>query len=206
MKTYIYVDGFNLYYRAVKRTPYKWLDIDALSRFLLPKASIERINYYTARVTARPHDPDQPTRQNVYLRALKTIAHLEIIEGNFLSKPATLPLASDPTKFATVIKTEEKGSDVNLAAHLVNDGHLGRYEQAVVITNDSDLAEPIRIVRDELKLPIGILFPSKYLNPQLKNAVTPNFTKPIREGVLKASQFPTTLADNVGTFHKPVTW
>jgi hypothetical protein len=48
MKTYIYVDGFNLYYRAVKRTPYKWLDIDALSRFLLPKATIERINYYTA--------------------------------------------------------------------------------------------------------------------------------------------------------------
>jgi hypothetical protein len=47
------VDGFNLYYRAVKRTPYKWLDVDALSRYLLPKASIERINYYTARVTGR---------------------------------------------------------------------------------------------------------------------------------------------------------
>lgn len=206
MKTYVSVDGFNLYYRAVKRTPHKWLNIDLLCSFLLPRANIARINYYTARVAARPHDPDQPTRQNIYLRALATLPHLSIVEGTFLSKPATLPLASDPTKFATVLRTEEKGSDVNLASRLINDGHLGRYEQAVVITNDSDLAEPIRIVRDELKLPVGILFPSKYLNPQLKNAVTPNFTKAIRSGVLAASQFPVQLTDNTGVFHKPPTW
>lgn len=206
MRTYVYVDGFNLYYRAVKRTPFKLLNIDALCRMLLPKAKIERINYYTARVTARPHDPDQPTRQNVYWRALNTIPHLTIIEGAFLSKPTSLPLESDPTTFATVIKTEEKGSDVNLASHLINDGHTGQYEQAVVITNDSDLAEPIRIVREELKLPVGILYPSKYLNPQLKNAATPNFIKAIRSGVLEASQFPVVLTDGVGKFHKPVSW
>jgi hypothetical protein len=190
----------------VKGTPYKWLDISKLCELLLPKASIERVNYYTARVTARAHDPDQPMRQNIYFRALKTIPHFHIVEGNFLTKPTRLPLESDPTKFAVVMKTEEKGSDVNLASHLINDGHLGRYEQAVVITNDSDLAEPIRIVRDELKLPVGILFPSKYLNPQLKNAVTPNFNKPIRSGVLSASQFPSQLTDAVGPFHKPASW
>lgn len=206
MKTNIYIDGFNLYYRALKRTPYKWLDLDLLCRLLLPKASIQSINYYTARVTARPHDPDQPTRQNIYLRALKTIPHLSIIEGTFLAKPVTLPLESDPTQFARVIKTEEKGSDVNLAAHLLHDGHSGKYEQAVVITNDSDLAEPIRIVRDELKLPVGILYPSKYLNPLLQRSVTSNFAKPIRMGVLKASQFTDVLNDAHGSFHKPPTW
>jgi hypothetical protein len=123
-----------------------------------------------------------------------------------LTKPVTLPLVADPTKFATVIKTEEKGSDVNLATHLINDGHLLRYEQAVVITNDSDLAEPIRVVRDELKLPIGILYPSRYLNPQLKNAATPNFTKAIRTGLLSVSQFPGVLSDRIGSFHKPSGW
>lgn len=206
MKTCIYIDGFNLYYRALKRTPYKWLDLDTLCHLLLPKADIQTINYYTARVTARPHDPDQPTRQNVYLRALKTIPHLSVIEGTFLTKPVSLPLESNPAQFATVIKTEEKGSDVNLAAHLINDGHNGKYEQAVVITNDSDLAEPIRIVRDELKLPVGILYPSKHVNPQLQRVVTPNFTKPIRSGVLKASQFPEQLTDVTGMFHKPPSW
>jgi hypothetical protein len=173
----------------LKRTPYKWLDLDALCRLLLPKATIHQINYYTARVAARPHDPDQPTRQNTYLRALKTIRHLSIIEGTFLSKLVTLPLESDPTKFATVLKTEEKGSDVNLAAHLIHDGHRRAFEQAVVITNDSDLAEPIRIIRDELKLPVGILYPSKYLNPQLGRAATPHFAKAIREGSLKPLSF-----------------
>ena len=32
MDTYVYVDGFNLYYGAVKRTPLKWLDIKALAQ------------------------------------------------------------------------------------------------------------------------------------------------------------------------------
>ena len=206
METYVYVDGFNLYYRALKRTPFKWLDIREMSQLLLPTAKINSIKYYTARVVARPHDPDQPSRQNVYLRALNTIAKLEIIEGSFLTKPASLPLLSDPSTFATVIKTEEKGSDVNLATHLINDGHFGRYQQAVVITNDSDLAEPIRVVRDELRLPVGVLYPSKHLNPQLKNAVTPHFIKAIRSGLLTASQLPEVLTDPAGTFHKPASW
>lgn len=30
MKTFVYVDAFNLYYGAVKDTPYKWLDLRAL--------------------------------------------------------------------------------------------------------------------------------------------------------------------------------
>jgi hypothetical protein len=50
-----------------------------------------------------------------------------------------------------VLKTEEKGSDVNIAAHLVNDAHKGRFEAAVLITNDSDLLTPMQIVRRELK-------------------------------------------------------
>ena len=34
MKTIIYIDGFNLYYR-LKHTPYKWLDLHKLSKFYL---------------------------------------------------------------------------------------------------------------------------------------------------------------------------
>ena len=66
MKTIVYVDGFNLYYGAVKDTPYKWLDINKLCQLLLPKHTIHQIKYFTARVVARPSDPDQPTRQQVY--------------------------------------------------------------------------------------------------------------------------------------------
>jgi hypothetical protein len=38
MRTNIYVDGFNLYFGALKGTPYKWLNIHALSAMLPPKA------------------------------------------------------------------------------------------------------------------------------------------------------------------------
>ena len=104
-----------------------------------------------------------------------------------------------------VIKTEEKGSDVNIAAHLVNDGHNRRYEVAVLISNDFDLVEPVKIVRNELKIPVGVLNPiPKMPSHELRKYAT--FVKPIRQGVLAASQFPATLQDANGTFYKPPSW
>ena len=52
---------------------------------------------------------------------------------------------------------EEKGSDVNLAAHLLVDGFTGKYEVAVVVSNDADLLEPVRLVRAVLGLPVGVI-------------------------------------------------
>jgi uncharacterized LabA/DUF88 family protein len=208
MKTIVYVDGFNLYYGAVKGTPYKWLDVLKLSKFLLPKSRIVKIKYFTALVSARPGDPDQPNRQQMYLRALRTIPGLEIIYGHFLEHDIMMPLANPPkrgSKYVRVIKTEEKGSDVNLAAHLVNDGHNRSFQVAVIISNDSDLVEPIKIVRQELNLPVGILNPiPKRPSYELRKHAT--FVKPIRKGVLQASQFPSRLRDTTGPFHKPPTW
>ena len=208
MKTMVYVDGFNLYYGAVKRTPYKWLNILALCNFLLPKNQIIGIKYFTALVTARPNDPDQPNRQQLYLRALRTIPNLDIIYGHFLEHVISMPLANPVPggqKRARVIKTEEKGSDVNIASHLINDGHKGRYDAAILISNDSDLSEPIKIVRNELKFPVGVLnpIPDKPSHELRKYAT---FVKPIRKGVLSASQFPPILQDSIGTFYKPPSW
>jgi len=208
MKTIVYIDGFNLYYGAVKGTPYKWLDVLALCRFLLPKNQIVQIKYFTALVSARPHDPDQPNRQLLFLRALRTLPNLEIIYGHFLEHVVSMPLANPAPggpKRVRVIKTEEKGSDVNIAAHLVNDGYKRRYEVAVLISNDSDLVEPVRIVRNELKFPVGVLnpIPDKPSHELRKYAT---FVKPIRQGVLSASQFPSTLKDANGTFYKPPPW
>jgi len=204
MKTIVYVDGFNLYYGALKGTPFKWLNLDQLCCHLLPKSEIVGIKYFTALVNARPNDLQQPIRQQIYLRALQTLPHLEIIYGHFLAHEILMPRADDPAQTVKVLKTEEKGSDVNLAAHLVNDGHLGRYETAVLITNDSDLLEPVKIVRHELNLPVGILNPQRRPSWVLKQHAT--FIKPIRRGVLKASQFPKTLQDANGRFRKPATW
>jgi uncharacterized LabA/DUF88 family protein len=208
MKTFVYIDGFNLYYGAVKKTPYKWLDIEKLCQLLLPRNSILKIKYFTARVSARPNDPDQPNRQALFLRALRTNPKIEITYGHFLEHEVSMPIA-DPipggNRYARVIKTEEKGSDVNLAAHMVNDGHQKKYEVAIVVSNDSDLAEPIRIVRQDLKLPVGVLnpFPDS-ASVEMRKVAT--FVKPIRKGVLAAAQLPNELQDAAGAFRKPRAW
>src|SRR5918999_4283879 len=68
MATIVYFDGFNLYYGALKGTAYKWLDLAALWRRLLPNDEVVAIRYFTALVAARPDDPQQPQRQQAYLR------------------------------------------------------------------------------------------------------------------------------------------
>ena len=137
MKINVYVDGFNLYYGALRGTSFRWLDLSEACRLLFPRDQINQIKYFTARVSARPTDPDQPIRQATYWRALQTIPNLTIIEGSFLVKPVMMPLANTtPQQYARVIKTEEKGSDVNLAVHLLNDAHKKDFELAVLVTND----------------------------------------------------------------------
>jgi len=78
MKTYVYIDGFNLYYGAVRGTPYRWLDIRKLCQLLLPKHQIATVKYFTARVSGRPGDPDKSTRQQTFLRALATLPDFDI--------------------------------------------------------------------------------------------------------------------------------
>lgn len=68
--------------------------------------------------------------------------------------------AADPNpQFAMVVKTEEKGSDVNLGAHLIRDAFMKKFEHAAVITNDTDLLEPMRIVVEEANLKLTLLSP-----------------------------------------------
>ncbi|MBU0510200.1 MAG: NYN domain-containing protein [Chloroflexi bacterium] len=204
MKTNIYIDGFNLYYGCIKDTPYKWLDLSRMCRFLLPKDEIQCIKYFTARVTPRPNDPDKPLRQRIYLRALQTIPNLEIILGRFLSHKVMMPRFPIGSGYIKVVKTEEKGSDVNLATHLLLDGFRNDYELAVVVSNDSDLLLPIRMVIEEFGKPVGLLNPQKNLSVVLLPHVM--FVKNIRKNILKNSQFPPILADNNGRFSKPNTW
>ena len=59
-RTIVYIDGFNLYYRALKGTAHKWLDIAAMSAACLPTGyQIQAINYYTAHISGRL-DPTAP--------------------------------------------------------------------------------------------------------------------------------------------------
>lgn len=205
-KTIAYIDGFNFYYGAVKGTRFKWLDFDALWRQLLPNNNIVKIKYFTALVNELPHDRDAPNRQRRFLDALP--AHspkIEVHLGHFLSQKVSLPLADRPG-FARVIKTEEKGSDVNLAVHLINDAWRNEFDVALVFSNDSDLAGAIKMVRDEHGKAVGIVNPhalrGRRSSQELKNVST--FERHLRKRHLRTCQMPNPIPGT--NLQKPRDW
>jgi hypothetical protein len=188
----VYIDALNLYYRALRDTPYRWLDPVALSDTLLSGDEVIGVKYFTAAIKALPHDPGAPTRQQAYLRALRTVGRLDLQDGFFMRRKSFAALAigkvgeglssqdrlrawlvktallgsgllkmkPDPIPRVRVWRTEEKGSDVNLASHLIVDARDQTFEKAAVVSNDSDLAWPIEYVRDTS------VFRSSYSTPQ----------------------------------------
>ena len=215
LKTNAYVDGFNFYYGCIKGTPYRWLNILKLCQIEFPNNSIHRIRYFTAPVKARPNDLHQPVRQQTYLRALRTLPNITIHEGEFLSSPVRMMLVQPPASgpfTVEVWKTEEKGSDVNLATWLLLDAFDKDCEAAIVISNDSDLAEPIYQTRRRLAVKVVVLHPLR--TATLGNKPHPNYklvraaskSVVIQEASLRASLFPPVLTDANGTITKPLGW
>lgn len=227
-RAYIYIDGFNLFYGCLKKTDCKWLDISKLSGFYFPKYNILKIKYFSAATKARKNDLDKPVRQQAYFRALKTLANVEIILGTFLESEvkmyvpekdknglnqevnvslnnahAKLPLLGH--NHLIVCKTEEKGSDVNLGTNLIIDAYEKKFDVAIVVSNDSDLAEPIRFVNNMTGLKVRLLNPYQKTNFKLQAAVNKDI-KIIRNAALKNSQFPDSMKDIIGNFYKPTDW
>ena len=220
MRTIVYIDGFNLYYRMLKANPHlKWVNPKRLAEEILnPSHIVTRVNYYTARISARANDPNAPARQAIYLNALSSVLEMAVHEGSFMISEPWMALASPPAakpqayqwtlpvpEVVKVIKSEEKGSDVNLGAHLVRDAFLDRFDVAVVLTNDSDLVEPIRIAVQEAGKRVGLLVPVKHPTQSLINVAS--FYLHIRPGHLSRSQFPDPIVLSDGTaIAKPLVW
>ncbi len=256
MRTRVYVDGFNLYYGALKGTPFKWLNPVDLARRALPAGYVvDKLLYFTAHVSG-VSDPGAPARQHAYLTALRTLPEVEVHFGSFLAKtvwrplvnlpvagrridaprPVTLPAgdhpvvgsrmqtlpvgrypergagrkkrrkASAPLPDALVAEfhaMEEKGSDVNLAAHLLNDAWSDLFEAAAVISNDTDLVTPIRMVTAERRKQVIIVCPGRWqVAPKLRAAAS--HARHIRPAMLRGAQFPDTLPG--AAVSKPTGW
>jgi uncharacterized LabA/DUF88 family protein len=210
MRVTVYVDGFNLYYRALQKTPYRWLDLAALSKALLkpPKHVVTQIRYFTALVNERVDKPQQTTRQLTYLRALKTIPHLSIHYGQFYASVKMAKLVTplrDGTKYVPVHDSEEKGTDVNIASYLLLDGFRDRYDMAAVLSNDSDLAHTIEIVRQELGKPVVVLCPcTERRSIRLRDVAS--YVRQIWPKQYASCQFDPGLSDANGRITKPSTW
>lgn len=208
LKTIVYIDGFNLYYGQLKGTPHKWLDpVKLFQQVLGAQNNIVEIKYFTARVKPTPTDPQVHIRQDAYFRAIQAACPLVTLHfGHFLRHKVRMENASRPPATWEVWKTEEKGSDVNLALHVLNDAWQDAYECAVVVSNDSDLCESLRLVkRHHPAKTLGLITPGAPQRQTSRQLVAhADFQRPIRGWALAASQLPSPIPGT--TITKPATW
>jgi uncharacterized LabA/DUF88 family protein len=205
----VYIDGFNLHRGILKgQSGCKWLDLRALAAWMYPTYTIGRARYVTARVTSPRHDPGMSQRQQTYIRVLRSLPDLRVRYGHFLSKivkGSLLDSQDNPTSVMERVRTmEEKGSDVNLATYLLLDAFGGHYDVAVVISNDSDLGEPIRRVRQRFGVDVDVLNPTG-VHSSILQRVASSY-KAVSLAYERACQLPATVRDKQGTITKPPAW
>lgn len=209
MKTNVYVDAFNLYYGCLKDTPNKWLDIRLYCAKQFPSNSINAVHVFAARVSDTPTDQKKTERQSAYLRALEASGCILRL-GQFLTSHIRMPLANPvpgQSRTVEVIKSEEKGSDVNIATQMMLDACAGDCEAMIVITNDSDLTFPISQVRRRFRIPVVVVHPCQgRRRPSIELKKASSKSVLVDQALLAACQFPQTLTDDAGTITKPSTW
>jgi hypothetical protein len=195
-------------------------------------AQVHRVVYCTARIDG-VSNPSGQVDQDVYLKALLAVGSVDHIEfGTYVARVKTAPLAvKDPQGRPKLVgpawpvmiqdgrgspvngavfmvsyaSREEKGSDVNVAAHLLLDVLGGAVDGALVISNDSDLRFPVEQAR--LHVPVGVVNPSRnYLAGDLRGAATAgagrHWWARLSVADLKSNQLP----DPAGPYNRPAGW
>ena len=137
-----YIDGFNLYHGLcdAQLESSRWLDLRSVCESLLkPHQHLVLVRYFTSMVRNKPR---AAKRQSVYIDALRSRGGIEIDFGHRLSKTLTC------SRCGFVHSTSvEKKTDVNIAVRLLEDAYDNKFDVALVISADSDLAPPIEAVR-----------------------------------------------------------
>ncbi len=156
-----YIDGFNLYHaidslcriNRGSKDHLKWVNLWSLTeKFTDPSVhKIVSVNYFSAYMT---WSPQREARHKEYVKALKYVGAKPVL-GRFKEKDAYCKSCK-----SNYIAREEKESDVNIATHLISDAYEDVFDQAFLISNDSDLLGPLKFIRAKFpKKKIKIICP-----------------------------------------------
>lgn len=220
METCVYIDALNLYYKRLRRSRFRWLDVVKFADLLLTQDHVVRVKLYYAMVKSPPWDRGSHDRQANYLSALRTLDRLDLVAGKmrttFEDKVAQDQLPDGRFVLRRVYVTEEKGSDVNLATDLLWDASQSKYEKAVVVSGDTDLERCMHVVKAHTTTRVVSVIPRAFPNPpannesgyvrQLRN-VSHQQIGYISDELLAAAQLPDRVVTRRGKFkQKPESW
>ena len=175
-KVIVYIDGFNLYYGMLKGTPYKWLDLEKfVDALVADDVEVVVIKYFTAQIKTYPFDLQKVHRQQFYIRAVSMLPLVKVIEGFYTKHKIRMPFYKEPCiscdktdGMASVVKLEEKRSDVNIATEMLLDAMSGAADAFMLISGDSDLAGPVAAIRYRVKRPVAVFNPHEGECDELK--------------------------------------
>lgn len=199
-----YVDGFNLFF-GLKSKGWKhlyWLDVHQVASALLRSGQIlVGVKYFTSRVSSTHGDPDQTRRQAVYLEALATLPATSLFFGHYLSKIVHCHACG-----AAWRKHDEKMTDVNIATELLVDAFQDRFDTALLVTADSDLAGPIDRLRQLYPAKrVVVVFPPDRASKRLEQIASA--TLHLGRGVIAHAQLPDPVLKPDGfALHRPMRW
>lgn len=231
LRTRIYVDGYNFYYGCLKGTPFKWLDLMMLfERHILPSAATGAgprtsellplaIKYFTAEILEKAAKAaDSVSSQARYHTALRKLYpdRIECIKGYYslIESKAKIVDAERPARWPRecqeilVWKLEEKQSDVSLALQLYHDAVTNQVDQAIVVTNDTDIAPALTMIRRHTPTIVGLVVPTRDGEriPNTELAELAHWVRThITDDELRASQLPRVIAGKRPTI-KPESW
>lgn len=234
MRTRIYIDGYNLYYGCLKGTSFKWLDVLSLfeshilpsvtaivgGQRLKPVLDPLAVKFFTAPILERVAKADDSVQcQERYHAALSKHqpGRLEIIKGYYSLTTTTAMVVDDsnPEKapreceVATVWKLEEKQSDVNLALHAVTDVLLHGIEHVVIVTNDTDIAPAVDMLKRQTKAVVGVVIPTTD-HERVPNTDLVKQADWVRTHItlaeLQAAQLLRVIPDRRRPVSKPISW
>lgn len=202
----VYVDGFNLYYGALKGGPHKWLNLERFFCRLRQHDQIQRIRYFTAKVCG-----NHLANQEAYLLALTTLPLVDVILGRFKAKQIKCMVPGCPNPGRRVFTTqEEKRTDVNIALWMLDDAQRDLCDRLILVSGDSDLVPAVRMVRDRFpEKEIVAYIPAKNETRgaalELRAEAHKNKTLPL--DLLAKSQLPASIDLGGGrTVNRPATW
>ncbi len=202
----VYIDGFNLYYGALRGGPHKWLNLERYFQLLLPNDSIQKIRYFTARVVG-----SHAISQDTYLAALSTLPLVEVILGKFKSKQIQGLCPSCPLPPPQFFKTfEEKRTDVNIALWMLHDAQEDLCDRLILVSGDSDLVPAVAMTKREhpekqILVYVPALNEARGAAVELRSIADRNKTLPSQ--MFHAVQFPAEIANGSGpAIEKPASW
>jgi 6-hydroxy-3-succinoylpyridine 3-monooxygenase len=207
----IYIDGFNLYYGALRHTPNKWLDLQKYFIQVRSDEDIQQIWYFTAEVSGATG-----VKQKAYLDALSTCSLVTTVRGVFKKKELKCGVRScsysDPASGKKFSRYEEKQTDVNIAIRIVRDAYEKQLENIILVSGDSDLVPSLALAREiSPATKITVYVPSRH--PQRLQATgelrsIADKVKALPLNNLSKAQFPMEVIGNGGKVlcRKPTDW